>query len=627
MDAIFHAERKRIVAITLITAVVDQIPHMIEDIIHIDPLFVLGQEHLLHDHRTGNSFVHPGSDLDPGGGFGHGNLCGTGGEKCFVIIVGVSKPVGRCREKIPLQFFVIDLFHSTIRCECDLVPAIFDDRRFGHRNFFLLLHRLFRHQDVTERRQRCHTPVHQFFALRPHRIEHQCSGCVDRDFFRQSLKGFVCLFRGSSFRLFDPCPMLHPCFVNTLPLIAAGTVRMFIVAEQSIPRTVERCCGVGIFFRVEMCGKDSQFFRRWQSPVRCELPSQQFGRGEGVLIPSAGNIAGKDGDLIAELCPHLFKGFVIISGHAQSRKEPFFVPESKVIAQIDLRFLIVRIACHAPDVIGIFLFQQGKHLCHTLLDFQAVFRKIPVHPGMDPECGGTVFILGRRPEKEFAFSIRCEPVKEHGQSRGEPDIAAGSAPTGIAVPEIARRRAVDGIHGGKQGIPMIGREKEIPVSGRNIRSDQRPADAVVVDHGQSPGIHAPFLQKFLPFVRCPAKLFHTINLCMISSQSGGKCDLSGPDVILHHRRRFFPAPIHAVIVPEPCSLHGIVVAVFRSFPFFRLFHKRDRLIQKTAAVVPLDVLGIVQTDVRVGCHGKVHLPLPGQRPHSTIFGKNRSVPG
>ena len=174
---------------------------------------------------------------------------------------------------------------------------------------------------------------------------------------------------------------------------------------------------------------------------------------------------------------------------------------------------------------------------------------------------------------------------------------------------------------------MIGREKEIPVSGGNIGCNQRPADTIVVDHGQCPGIHAPFLQEFFPLIRCTTKLFHAINLRMITCQSGGKSDLPSPDVILHHRRRFFPAPIHAVIVPEPCSFHGVTVTIFRSFPFFRLFHQRDRLIQKTAAVVTLDILGIMQPDIRVGCYREIHLPLPGQRPHSAIFGKNSSAPG
>lgn len=170
----------------------------------------------------------------------------------------------------------------------------------------------------------------------------------------------------------------------------------------------------------------------------------------------------------------LAERFRQVADRPELRPTPVGVPRFGQFGKAKAGRFVVVVVGGEPDIIGIPRFEQGKLLGHFRGNLFGR-RNLPgaAFTGLDAEVLARGDIVRVGPDKEPAVRVGALPVEEMRQRRIPADVDA----------RAARRFGISG----------IGKKDQVLDSGVGIGRDQRPGDAVVVDHQHGLGKNIPTL--------------------------------------------------------------------------------------------------------------------------------------
>ncbi len=171
---------------------------------------------------------------------------------------------------------------------------------------------------------------------------------------------------------------------------------------------------------------------------------------------------------------------------------------------------------------------------------------------------------------------------------------------------------------------MIWSEKNVAVTGLCEWCDHRPRHAVHVDHRHRGAMDAPITGELFADGGNPLKFFSSKCLEYIAAMAGEDAHQAFVDVIPHDLAGRILAAIRAVILPEPVAFYAIAVA--DGFVLFRRFiTKFGGFVEKAGGVEPLDILRVMEADVRMGGNHDVDGPMAWLGPCAFVLPQAISI--
>ena len=392
--------------------------------------------------------------------------------------------------------------------------------------------------------------------------------------------------------------------------------------DQMIPCSVKLRGRIFISF-IQRSRHRRPLFRRGQQPVCFKLLGQQFRGSNRMLIPAARDVALEHGDLVTVLFPQDPEGFSRITQGTELGPGPLFIPGSHGIRQQQVGLIIIVIAGKQPHIVRILLLHQGHMLRNSLFHGRDRLRhQRPV--GKQAIGSAAVSILGAGPNQDPATSLSL-PEEHHGQVRLVPHIHPGAAAGNIRIEVSTLFSHVHPPNGRGQRIPMVRSEDQILDTHIGVGLDHAGRHTVVVDHGhgiavQPPGFHQPFL-----LVSAAAHFFQAVSMDMVARHIAADTHLSGFQIIPGHSLGRLHAPILMIIVPEPGSFHHIAEPVVFC-PIIGLVAQFLGCIHQPNRHIPLDILGFVEADIRMGRDHHINRPLSGLGPGRLGLGQHIARP-
>ena len=112
---------------------------------------------------------------------------------------------------------------------------------------------------------------------------------------------------------------------------------------------------------------------------------------------------------------------------------------------------------------------------------------------------------------------------------------------------------------------------------------------------------------------------------MVARQTAANAQFILLQIVPDHGLCRLGPPVAAVIIPEPAAFHHKAVAVV-DIPFPGLITALHRLIHRADRHIPLDVLGFMQADIRVGRQHHIDGPLSGLCPGGGSLRHHIAIP-